>query len=520
MKVAIGLALLAAHVAAFVALVRGCHGTELAVELRAPLAAPTASLDGTVPAPLADRVVSQLDDGAPGLVRRTWAVRYRGGYERRVGAAQLVGPFQDPAARACTGRIVVGQRLLDDGRASPGTIAHELAQLLDGELRGESVFGAGDYRRVEALTLRWAQLASHPQDRPLIGLAPHGYVRMTATLIFDRVDVPLVVALVPEPTPSALRFRIAARAELDFGNRALQWISNTVGADKLVTRLARRHLDDSLITALAPPPPFELPDGQRLGFAYCDGPPEIVDGASGALPFAVLIGRVDRDPAILPPRRGPAPHAPIARDAAVAIDLDLDALNALLFELWRSGFLDRRLADAGLDRRFNADPTVTELLSLRISPPRLALPPVLSSAGDRLRLAAEARVSLADGPTTTTGRVWGGLAFRFGGAVDQPASVELDELELSCERGADTLVPCYADLVAAMRDRGSELHGELTRSFAALLAEIFVDRQVGAEGLPAELVIRSARPALVGTPHNASLHLDLDASVARPKRAE
>ena len=68
----------------------------------------------------------------------------------------------------------------------------------------------------------------------------------------------------------------------------------------------------------------------------------------------------------------------LGADQLVALD-DEDALNALLYELWRSGYLDRRLAGAGLDRRFNDDPLVTELLSIRISPPRLALPPVIAA---------------------------------------------------------------------------------------------------------------------------------------------
>src|SRR5690606_11954935 len=122
---------------------------ELSVALSAPPAAPAPAIGGAVPGALARRIETRLDGQGPGLVRRTWTVRYRGGFERTVGAAQLVGPFQDPAARACTGRIVVSQRLLDDGRAGPGTVAAEVARALDAELAGESYVGVGSYRRVE-----------------------------------------------------------------------------------------------------------------------------------------------------------------------------------------------------------------------------------------------------------------------------------------------------------------------------------------------------------------------------------
>jgi len=297
----------------------------------------------------------------------------------------------------------------------------------------------------------------------------------------------------------------------------VQWLSDQVGGDAFATRLASKQIDSALVDTLAPPPPFELPGGKRLTFTYCSGAPEIVEGAWGALPFAVELGRVDGAPAILPPRRGPAPRLPIAPGAALAIDLDLDALNALLYELWRDGVLDQQLVAAGLHTRFNTDPLVSELLSIRVSPVRLALPPVLSPAPQGLHLAADARLAITDGATTTTGQVWGGLAFSFAPAALEPASVDLSALELSCEAGPTTLVPCYADLVAAMRERGADFHGALTQAFTSLLSDLFVERRIGASGLPADLVIRHAVPRVTSTGTNASLHLDLDAGLVAPR---
>jgi hypothetical protein len=48
---------------------------------------------------------------------------------------------------------------------------------------------------------------------------------------------------------------------------------------------------------------------------------------------------------------------------------------------------------------------------------------------------------------------------------------------------------------------------------ATILAKIFVERRLGAEGLPADLVIRSAVPRLTMSATNASLHFDLDATL-------
>lgn len=482
MKTLAGVALVAAHALAFVVLAPRCRRAELAVEL-------------TPAGPVATGADMIERDG----FYTRWSAHYRGGIVRSAGVAALAGPRQDPAARACTGRVAVGQPLLD-------RVAAEVARMIAGELRDESIVGLGAFQRVDRFVLRWAQLVAHPEDILLVRGAPHGYVRATGALVFDRATVPLVVALVPEPQPGAreLAFRIVGRADLSFDSSIVQWLSDKLGGDKLATHLARSYIDDALITALAPPPPFDLPDGQQLAFAYCDGPPEIADGSYGALPFAVVLG-ASRE---LPPRRGPAPRAPIAAGTSLAIDLDLDALDAILHELWRTGFLDRRLGP--LAERFNTDPTVRELLSVRVAPPHLALPPVLSPTAAGLALHADARVAITDAGATTTGRIWGGLRFAFAPAL----AVELGPLELTCERTPTHLVPCYGDLVAAMQGRGDQLQGELTRTFDQLLRELFVDRHLAISGLPAQLVIQSARPTVTTTATNGSLRLELAATLA------
>lgn len=505
MKTALGMLIALAHIGVFLLLAERCRGTEFTVELRAPLASQALALDGDVPPALAPRVTTTLEQDAPGLARRTWSTRYRGGYARSIGAAQLVGPFQDPAAPACSGRVVVGQPLLD-------AFATPMKAALEAELRGEGMIGIGNFVRVSKLKLLWAQRASHPEDR-FVKAAPHGYVRVTATLKFEHVDVPLVVVLLPEVKNRTVKFAILARAELDFGNKFIQWVSDKLGGDKLATRFTRRQIDNALVTALQPPPPFDI-GGQTISFLFCDGLPEIVEGTYGALPFAVSIENGPEG--ILPPRRGPAPKRAIAANTPLAIDLDLDALNALLYELWRTGYLDKKLAEAGLDQRFNTDPIVTEFLSVRISAPRLALPPVLSVHGAALRLAADARIAIADGTLRTIGRVWGGIDFTFGAEVE-PVAADLSALDLSCERTPTRLVPCYADLVNAVRDRGTDFHGELTQTFATLLHDIFAEQRVSDSAFPVDLVIKSAVPSVMTSAGNASLHLDLAAElVARP----
>ncbi len=499
MKTAIGIALVALHALLFALAIDRCRGTELSIELPA----------GRVPPALVDRVTVD-DTPGPGLVRRRWTMRYRGGIERSVGAVQLIGPTQDPAGHACVGRVVIGQRLLDSTVA--GTIRAEMQKQLEAELSGESIFPIGDYQRIEHLELAWAEPARHPEDL-FVGAAPFGYVRASARIVFQRVDVPIVVAFVPELATTELHFRIAARAELAFDNRAVQWVSDKLGGDSLATRLARRQIDETLITTLAPPPPFTLSGGQTIRFTYCHEPIEIREHAYAALPFGIAIARDERAPHVLPPRFGHGPRAAPPPSTAVALDLDLDALNALLYELWRGGFLDRQLADAGLDRRFNTDPTVIEFLTIRLSPLHLALPPVVTANAHGLRLGAEARAEIDDRGQRTTGRIWGAIDFSFTSA--EHAAVDLGELELSCERTPTVLVPCYGDLVGALRGRAADFHGALTQTFAKLVSDIFVGRI--AVWLPADLVIRTATPSVMLTSGNATLHLELEAAIAPTK---
>lgn len=496
MKALVGALIVAAHAAAFVVLAPA--RIDLVVTLRAPLASEHLALDGVVPDELARRVETSIDGDGPGLDHRRWSVTYRGGYTRSVGATQLVGPFQDPAVKACTGRIVVGQALLDQ-------TAPVIAKQLDAEIAGESIPAIGKYKRATDVTVRWAELTAHANDWLLTGAAPHGYVRVSATLEFERVSFPLVLALVPELGNDGLTFRAAGRAEVKVDNTVLQWLSDKLGADRLATMVARRQIDQVVVQTLAPPPPLDLPGGGRLGFDYCGEVPDMHDGAWAALSFAV---RMEAAGGVLPPHVEPGPRpAPVA-GVVLALDLDVDALNALLFELWRARFLDRGLAQVGLDRRFNSDPTVQQFLTVRLSPVTLALPPVVRAVPQGLQLTADARVAISDAQISTIGRIWGSLNFTIASPT-KAVAVDVSGVELACEASGNALTPCYGDLVDAMRGRAGEFHGALTDAFAAMLTTLFVDRHVGDSSLPAEVVIDRATPTL--TP--AGLHLDFAARV-------
>lgn len=468
MKVVIGIIIVALHLAGFAWLAQHARGHELVVD------------------------ISRVHfEGGPGLVRKHWRTEYRGGFVREVGATALVGPFQSlpvvvgpspgnatgVAKAACTGRIVIGQKFLDE------QLQPVMQQTIGEQLKGLDIFPVGKYRRLDKLSLAWSK----------------GSIHAAARVMFEHVVVPVTVELTPKVTDK-LSFEIKAHADLDFDNRVLDWISNKVGADHIASQIARDQIKDVLVTTFAPPPPFDLGGGQTLTFIYCDGPLEIVDGAYGALPFGVAF---TEHAGLRPPLFAVNKRATPLPSTSLAIDLDVDALNAMLFELWRTGWLDQRLADVGLDRRFNEDPTVTEYLDIRITPVKLALPPVVSPTANGVRLAADARTLMGN----TVGRVYGALTFTL--QTMQP-SVDLDALELACERTPTLLVPCYSDLVDTVRGRGSEFHGALTTAFTQILTDIFVDRHLAPTGLPVELVIDGVTPNITG----GTLHLELAAKLA------
>ncbi len=530
-----GLALFGAHAIAMPLVLDGCRRDELSVRLRGAAVAARFDLDGDVPAGLIDEIEAYVDGAplraqtapvGPGLHRRSWRVAYRGGFARQVSAAQLVGPFQDPAAPPCGGRLVVGQRFLDDGAAGPGTVAALVRDSVTAAMQGYTQFPVGRFVKVAAVDVRWARFGD-PEPATLFGAMikdpgallgrpwrTEGYARVHLVLALERVDADVVVALVPRVQGARLAFEVFTTVHLDFGNRIADFAANVVGADARVTQVAREELDAAILQAFDPPPPLPLPGGRTLEVVYCPGARiAVTTGGFAALPLALRFGGpVDVDGA-LPPALGPVPPPPPAADTRLAFDLDLDALNALLYELWRTGFLDEQLADAGIDRRFNDDPTVASLLTLRMSPLRLALPPVVTPGPRGLRMAADLRVDLTDGGVVTPARIWGTLDVDLAGTGAAPPVVDVAvaELELACEPEPGLLRPCYADLVAATRDRADDARDELSRVLRDILDRLFTGQRVSAPDTPAELVLGAPRTTAHAAGASATVHVALDA---------
>jgi hypothetical protein len=529
----VGIALFAVHAAALPLVIKTCKRDALVVKIDAPSSADRLVIDAELPASIGDDVRVELNGtlrkkglgkvGA-GMHRVEWSMQYRGGFERRVGWTQLVGPFQAAATAPCSTRVIINQSVLDDGSASPGTIAHMVTTQIETELDGFSQFGIGDFTRVQNVRVLWQSAEQLEQsgwmkkmkDPIADGAMVGGWVLVKLTIVFDRVDVPVEVAVVPVISEDELTMAAAIEAKLDVGNRVLQWVADLFRADWFATKIASRELDNAIIETLGAPPPLELPGGRELRFRYCPHEPIVVVPAEYAsLPIVVEFSEKD---GLRPIALGSVrPREHVKTTAPLSIELELDALNALLFELWQSGFLDEQLDAAGVEERFNSEPIVADMLSLRVEDIALALPPTVWHAGASggFKLGAEATLTLLDGDTPTPGRVFSTVGFHFVGkdTTEIAAKLRLEDLALTCEPVPGELHPCYGDLVDAMRSRSDELHGELTRLFTEYFNKLVLNQQLGSDIDPTRFTIERAEVYATAKSPTGTVRVDLFGSL-------
>lgn len=453
------------HAVCLPGLVGQCQSPELAVDLpRSPAGAPPMppllpqGLRGRVRHLVDDVVVSASPEAlAPGVHREEWEVSYRGGFTRRVGRTLLVGPYQDPERLPCSVRLVVSQSLLD--RARP-LLAAEIARGLDGQ------FG---FKRVADLGLVFAGDVSRVGG---IQGDPGGAIVMSARLVFSRGDVPVAVVVRPRLGGGRLALVIDVDAKVRLSSTTADTLIHWLGVDKKINRLATDMAEREVDRALAPvaaflatPPPVPLGDGRSLTLRYCtDVPVVITTGESLAVPLAVPLPETAAGiwPVALPP--GPPAGAPAA---PLALDLSLDALNAVLHQLWATAALDARLGHAALEARFNDLPEVRDLLTLRLGgPARLLLPPTVERSPDPARpftLAVEAGVDLIDGTLVTPARLFGRMELDLstdpaGRLAPNPV---ITTMAVSCEPRPGHLEPCYATIVDWARQGSAALHGPI-----------------------------------------------------------
>ncbi len=513
----LGVALIALHVAAFVALDRatergaGALRLELPDEPGEPLRVRLsgyhrdrirAAVDGE---PLEDLAPAHL---VPGLHHLSWTVAYRSGAERSVGLTRLAGPRLSAGEPLCGVRVRVRQGLLDDG-GDGGSLAPLLRRRLADEVVGRKVRHLGELQAIRRLSLQ---------------LRPDGGGQLLAhlELAFEHGTVPVSVIAEPVIRDGALHWRTGTLARVEvhepFRDAAVELFGLQDDIDRAATQrgsLAVGAAVEELAPLIAQPPPLPLPHDEALVVRYCPGGDVRVDEAEAVFPLAVAPIAGEIAPVDLP---GAGDPPPLDGDATVAVDVDLDTLNVALHGLWASGYLDGQIAPL-LVTRFNASPRVAEYLTLRLVEARFTLPPTVQPAaagGEALRLGAELELELDDQGLRTRALAYLGLDVALATAADgslEP-TLELAEFTLSCETAPGVREPCYSRLVTLVRESA----GEVTGPAAATLAELF-DRHVGggrldSDELGATVEVRAARLSIHPDGGSAWVRLALDLAIS------
>lgn len=513
----LGVVLVGLHAFAFPVLLDRCTTEDLAVRVDAAPAAHALSVEARLPAGIADRT-TVLIDGVPGslagaepgagLRRVEWQVSYRGGFDRRAGVTQLVGPFQDRVSPPCSVRLLVGQRFLDDGAGGTGTVVHLARDIVHRELTGMDQWPIGKFQRISWMTMRWSE-------------ARGGALEIQVKADFTRGEVPMKLEVVPTLSAGVVMLHAFADANVGLDNRVYQWVADLFDADTIAGATAEEEVSLALRDAFRPPPPVPLPGGRRLVFDYCPHQGiEVVADRYAAVPMRMMIEGARGD--VLPVSFGPVWQPPIAETTApLSLEFNLDAINAVLYYLWHSEFLDRELAATGVEARFNTDSAVRDLLSIEIGDIGLALPPVLSLAdsGRAFDFAAETRLTIRDGATVTPARLYGAVGLDFSGAGDEHlrANLTLRSLSLTCEPEPGLLRPCYADLVGELSGRADELHQPLSRLFTDKFNQIVLGKQIGSSETLADFHIERAEVHTTPVAPTALIRVDLFGSLrSRP----
>lgn len=514
-----GVALIAVHVAMFGVLGERCSGTSLQVKVKAPRSADKLTMRFDVPKAIQHRVKTYLDGkpadlatatAGPGMHRAEWRVRYAGGFERRVGFTQLVGPYQEPAKPACASRMYVGQSFLDDGKQSEGTAVALVKKIIEREMKGFSQWPAGGFDGIRELSARWIDIDNETWSDDLsttinfenLKDRPTGYLGISAHVRLENASIKLKIGVVPRIRGKEIALKAYVDASVKLDNRVYNWVAKRFDVDNRVGKQVQDEMSSALADVITLPPPVPLPGGRKLSFMYCPtGKIRVVQDRHAMIPLALRLDGAH--PGVLPVRLGKSKSIDdVPRTAPLSFEFELDTINAILYYLWHTNFLDDQLKTRGrIEERFNENSIVKELLSIRLENIRLSLPPTATATGNApgkgpaFQIAAAATMDIRDPKGVTNANVFSTIGFDFvGGDTNKlVAKLTFRDLEVTCEPKRGLLKPCYSDIVDVMRERSDALHGELTRQFTDTFNQLVLNRDVGSANAVAGFHIDKAR---------------------------
>lgn len=530
-----GVALIGAHAALFPVLGERCKGDSLRVRVEAPSSAGRWTLRASVPPSLQERVVTYLNglpadldsvETGPGMHRAEWRVHYAGGFERRVGFTQLVGPFQNAETPPCAARLYVGQSFIDDGKQSPGTAVAMVKKVILQQMKGFKQWPVGRFDRIDTLQAQWVGIDNKRWSEGLhttirfehLKDLPSGYVGLSAKIRLDDGAVVLKIAIVPRLVGKQIDLKAYVNADVTLDNRIYNWVAHRFDIDDRVGSRIQEEMRDAMADVFTLPPPVPLPGGRTLKFMYCPGGKlRVVDGKHIMIPVAMRLDGAH--PGVLPVSLGPAAiDDGRDRPAPLTFEFELEAINAVLYYLWHTNFLDEQLKTRGrIEERFNEDSIVKQLLSIRLENVRLSLPPTATAtgyvpaAGPPFQIAAAATVDIRDGQQVTKANVFSTIGFDFTSHDAQAtvADVTLRDLEVTCEPEPGLLEPCFSYIVDQMRERADLLHGELTRQFTETFNKLVLNRYIGTDDSVAGFQITDAKVTAIPSGRTGVVQVDI-----------
>lgn len=432
-----------------------------------------------------------------GLHHLRWQRSYAGGHERSVGHTQLVGPLQDPANPPCSTHLLISQSFLDDGKASPGTMAHLVKTMINTELTGISIWPLGTFREVKELTMSWTRVAEGGNPFGLHALLKEegnnlsGYLRVELTLLFSSGKVPLQLSIIPRVADSKLDFKLIVNARLKLQNRFYQMIVKLFDGNDRVSRIIDRDLQGGLRYILDSPPNIPLGNGSQLEVSFCKDQQLLFHGRGFvAVPLAIGIASHAPYPPLADTSSLPIDHE---LEAPLAIDIDRNGLNAIIHKLWSSELLDQQVA-AQLARSFNEQESVQNLLSLRIASARFHLPPTIELNRDSISVRAALRTRLLDGEQVSEAALFTQITWPLSTwQAGEELSLHLDDVQMSCTPKPGRLQACYSQILDQVRANQEPLQSGLAQSFSDLLSELLMRRSIQDSSVDASFALESTR---------------------------
>ena len=492
----VGAGLVLGHVWALPRILRAFERPALSVRVTLParVAAGPLALNaqlppGVNPTFLVDDTPQKTPALSAGMRHLAWRVLYRGGFVREVGKTLLVGEPQTLEDPPCGARVVLHQRLLDDGTANPGTFANVLRRMANSQMTGMSVPVLGKLTEIRAVRIWWsAKTERDPQA-----------LRILMEAAFEEGVVPLSFWLMPRIEGGALVLSRYASARVEGAGWFEKAAAFVVRGDSFATDIAQEQLDlaGSMVEEmLRTPPPFPLWEGKALRLAYCKGRDiEITEREAASIPLAVLLPQGGAVPAItlsLPL------SAPSVSSAPLSLDMNLETLNGVLYFLWVKGYFERALGELNAREWLNEKAEAQRFLTLRLAGLSLSLPPVIEPrAGERpLWVGLEASLRLEDRGQLSEAKLFSRFSLGLrpeGEGIG--ADLSFDEAALTCEEGG-VLLPCYADLFAELKKHTPEFEAPIEAFLGGYLSALLSQLRLSDPSLPVAFSIEKRQ---VGT---------------------